>query len=72
MSETTAEETARVRAAFDAEIARAGLVVAPDERDALFEGYCSLQALLAVLPRAMPLTSEPAMIAVATGGRVVR
>ncbi|MGE3917874.1 MAG: hypothetical protein AB7F78_19440 [Hyphomicrobiaceae bacterium] len=72
MSETMAEETARLRAAFDAEIARAGLVVAPDERDTLFEGYCGLQPLLAALPRAMPLVDEPALIAVAAGGRVVR
>ncbi len=72
MSEMMAEETGRMRAAFDAEIARAGLVVAPDERDPLFEGYCNLQVLLAALPRAMPLVCEPAMIAVATGGRVVR
>jgi hypothetical protein len=72
MSETMTDETARLRAAFGAEIARAGLVIAPDERDTLFEGYCNLQVLLAALPRAMPLVCEPAMIAVATGGRVAR
>ena len=72
MNNLKAAENCQMRAAFDAEVARAGLIVSADEREDLFAGYCGLHALIAQLPRNLPMSLEPALIALADGAKLAR
>ncbi|MGD9801990.1 MAG: hypothetical protein AB7U78_01095 [Hyphomicrobiaceae bacterium] len=72
MSEVKGADLARLQAAFEAELARSGLSVAPPELPELFQGYCELQGFLAQLPKAPPMAAEPAVIATIIGARVTR
>lgn len=72
MSKPKDEDHSKLRASFDAELARSGLPVASAELPELFEGYCGLQGLLAQLPGDLPMAIEPSVIAVAVGSKVTR
>jgi len=58
--------------AFDTIVARAGLVLTPDERQRMFEGYKGLQTLLARLPDKLAMEAEPAVVALLPGTRVMQ
>ena len=45
---------------FDAAIARAGLTIAPDRRDAMLEAFRAWRDLRKELTAPMPLATEPA------------
>jgi hypothetical protein len=57
---------------FDAVAARAGLALAPEERQRMYDGYKGLQTLLARLPGGPAMEDEPAVIALVPGTKVVR
>lgn len=72
MTETPSDRKAELLAAFEATLTTEKLILPVDERETLFEGYVGLQILLQRLPRGLPMAVEPATIALAAGGKVVR
>jgi hypothetical protein len=45
---------------FDIALARAGIVIPPERRAAMFEGFLAWRALATALDEPMPRTTEPA------------